>query len=265
MMGTPNAMSGQAEKATLLRSLHCPGDPLMIPNIWDVGSARVTLDAGFPVIATASNAIAATLGYDDGEGAPIEEMLFIAQRITASVDLPVSVDAESGYGLEPRDLVEKLVGSGAVGCNLEDSDHSNGGLIDVDVRAAYIGEMRAAANRTGVPLVINARIDSFFPTSPVPLDQRRRDAIRRADAYRSAGADCLFLPGAGPEDLRAVVHDVGAPVNAGLSLKDGSLEELRAIGVARVSVGPQLYRRALNNLGANLRPLLKAGDWLSPT
>jgi 2-methylisocitrate lyase-like PEP mutase family enzyme len=107
--------------------------------------------------------------------------------------------------------------------------------------------MRAAADRIGVPLAINARIDSFFPTSPLPEDHKRADAINRAKAYSSAGADCVFPPGAGPEDLRAIVAEVGAPVNAACRW-GGSLDELRAIGVARVPVGPQLYRSALDHL-----------------
>ncbi len=252
------SMSDQAGKAALLRSLHVPGTPLVLPNAWDVGSARAIVDAGFPVIATASNAISAALGYDDGEGAPVDEMMFIAKRIAASVDVPVTVDAEAGYGLAPDELTDLLIRIGAVGCNIEDSDHSNGGLIDVDVRATYIGEMRAAANRIGVPLVINARIDSFFPTSPLHEGERRADAIRRADAYVGASADCVFVPGAGLDDLHSVATEVGAPVNGGLSLKGGSLDDLRAIGVARVSVGPQLYGSALDHLRADLGQLIEA-------
>ncbi|RDI31970.1 isocitrate lyase/PEP mutase family protein [Lentzea flaviverrucosa] len=248
-------MSDLAAKADLLRSLHVPGDPLVLPNAWDVGSARAVVDAGFPVIATASNAIAAALGHDDGEGAPRDEMMFVAARIVASVDVPVTVDAEAGYGLAPGELVELLTGIGAAGCNVEDTDHANGGLVDAGVRAAYIGEMRAAANRIGVPLVINARVDSFFPASPFSGNERLIDAIGRARAYWAAGADCVFVPGAGPEDLRAVVTEVGAPVNAGLPLRGGSLQALRAAGVARVSVGPQLYRSALGHLRADLEPL----------
>ena len=247
-------MSDQAAKADLLRSLHVPGDPLVLPNAWDVGSALAIVDAGFPVIATASNAIAAALGYEDGEGAPRDEMMFIAGRIAASVDVPVTVDAEAGYGLPPAELTELLIGLGVVGCNIEDTDHANGGLVDVDVRAAYLAEMRAAADRIGVPLVINARTDSFFPASQISGDRRLAESVSRAEAYRSAGADCVFVPGAGPEELRTLVT-VGVPVNAGLPLKGGSLAELRAAGVARVSVGPQLYRSALENLRADLRPL----------
>jgi len=251
-------VSEQADKAELLRSLHVPGAPLVLPNAWDVGSARAVVDAGFQVVATASNAIAAALGYDDGEGAPIEEMMFVARRIAASVDVPVTVDAEAGYGLAPDELVELLIGIGVVGCNLEDSDHANGGLVDVDARASYIAQMRAAADRIGVPLVINARIDSFFPTSPLLEDHKRADAVHRARAYSAADADCVFPAGAGPEDLRAIVAEVDAPVNAGLPLRGGSLEDLRAIGVARVSLGPQLYRSALDHLRTVVLPLVEA-------
>jgi 2-methylisocitrate lyase-like PEP mutase family enzyme len=251
-------VSGQARKAELLRSLHVPGDPLVLPNVWDVGSARAVVDAGFPVVATASNAIAAALGHDDGEGAPRDEMMFVAGRIAASVDVPVTVDAEAGYGAAPGELAELLVGIGAVGCNVEDSDHANGGLIDVDLRAAYLAEMRAAANRIGVPLVINARIDSYLPSSPHQGGERLADALARARAYCAAGADCVFVPGAGPDDLRVVVGEVGAPVNAGLPLKGGSLPDLRAAGVARVSVGPQLYRGALDHLRDDLQLLRSA-------
>ncbi|MEW9552696.1 isocitrate lyase/phosphoenolpyruvate mutase family protein [Nonomuraea sp. NPDC050783] len=249
--------SGLRDKAELLRALHVPGAPLVLPNAWDVGSARAVVEAGFPVVATASNAIAAALGHDDGEGAPIGDMMFVARRIAASVAVPVTVDAEAGYGMAPEELVQLLVGIGAAGCNIEDSDHVNGGLVDVDVRAAYLARMREAAGRIGVPLVVNARIDSFFPTSPLPGDRRRADAIRRAGAYLAAGADCVFPAGAGPEDLRAIVAEAGGPVNAGLALGRGSLDELRAIGVARVSVGPQLYRGALDHLRTALRPLLQ--------
>ncbi len=101
-------MADQADKAELLRSLHIPDAPLVLPNAWDVDSARAVVDVGFPVVATASNAIAAALGYDDGEGAPSEEMRFVAQRIAASVDVPVTVDAEAGYGMAPEELVELL-------------------------------------------------------------------------------------------------------------------------------------------------------------
>ena len=108
-------MSDQPAKAKLLRSLHVSGAPLVLPNAWDVGSARAIVDAGFPVSETASNAISAALGYDDGEGAPRDEMMYVAQRIAVSVDVPVTVDAEAGYGMPADELVQLLVDIGAVG------------------------------------------------------------------------------------------------------------------------------------------------------
>lgn len=242
-------------KATLLRSLHVPGDPLVLPNAWDVGSAVAVVDAGFPVVATASNAVAAVLGYDDGEGAPAEEMFRLAGRIAGAVDVPVTVDAEAGYGLPPAELVDRLIGIGAVGCNIEDSDHRNGGLMDSEARATYIEQMRAAAERAGVPIVINARVDSFFPSSPLADDDKLGDAVARATAYRAAGADCVFPPGADPTAISAIVEQVDAPVNGGLALGKGSLAEVAALGVARVSLGPQLYRSGLANLGRDLAGL----------
>jgi 2-methylisocitrate lyase-like PEP mutase family enzyme len=253
-------VSDLVDKAELLRSLHVPGDPLVLPNVWDAAGARLVVAAGFPVVATTSNAIAAALGYEDGERAPSGEMMFVAQRIAASVDVPVTVDVEAGYGMTPEELVELLVGIGVAGCNIEDSDHAHGGLLDVDARASYVAGMRAAADRIGVPLVVNARIDSFLPTSRLADDHKRADAIARAAAYRSAGADCVFPPGAGPDDLRAVAAATGAPLNAGLPLNGGSqvggtLDALRTIGVVRVSVGPQLYRGALDRLRSDVRLL----------
>jgi 2-methylisocitrate lyase-like PEP mutase family enzyme len=245
-------MSNLVLQATRLRQLHVPGDPLVLPNVWDVGSARAVVDAGFPVVATASNAVAASLGYEDGEGAPIEEMFSAAQRIANAVDVPVTVDAEAGYGLAANELVERLIAIGAVGCNIEDTDHRSGGLVDRDARAAYLEEMRAAANLGGVPLVINARVDSFFPSSPLAEGEKLRDAIARASAYRSAGADCIFPPGAGHGDVRAIVEQVDAPVNGSLRLDHDSLEDVVALGVARVSIGPQLYRRALADIASRV-------------
>src|SRR3954469_3458998 len=121
-----------ASRCELLRSLHRPGDPLLLPNAWDVATARAVAAAGFPVVATSSGAVAATLGYEDHEGAPAEEMLAAAARIARSVDVPVTVDAEAGYALEPAELVAALRSAGAAGCNLEDTDHVAGTLRDPD-------------------------------------------------------------------------------------------------------------------------------------
>src|SRR3954467_4703542 len=149
-------------RCDLLRSLHRPGDPLLLPNAWDVATARAVVAAGYPVVATTSGGIAGTLGYEDHEGAPADEMLAAAARIAGGVDVPVPVDAEAGYGPEPAALVAALRNTGAAGCNLEDTDHAVGSPRDPGRHAEWLGAVRQAASQDGYPLVINARVDVFL-------------------------------------------------------------------------------------------------------
>jgi 2-methylisocitrate lyase-like PEP mutase family enzyme len=135
-------------RCDLLRSLQRPGDPLLLPNAWDVATARAVVAAGFPVVATTSAGVAAVLGYEDHEEAPADEMLAAAARIARGVDVPVTVDAEAGYGLEPAALVAALRSAGAAGCNLEDTDYSTRTLRDPDRHAEWLGAVREAARRT---------------------------------------------------------------------------------------------------------------------
>jgi len=146
----------------LLRSLHRPGAPLLLPNAWDVATARAVVAAGFPVVATTSGGVAATLGYEDHEGAPADEMLAAAARIARGVEVPVTVDAEGGYGMQPGELVAALRSAGAAGCNLEDTDHTDGSLRDPARHAEWLSAVRQAASADGYPLVINARVDVFL-------------------------------------------------------------------------------------------------------
>src|ERR1700741_3348544 len=149
-------------KCDLLRSLHRPGSPLLLPNAWDVATARAVVAAGYPVVATTSAGVAGALGYADHEGAPGDEMLAAAARIVRGVDVPVTVDAEAGYGMEPAELVAALRSMGGAGCNLEDSDYSTGTLRGPDQHAEWLAAVRQAASDNGYPLVINARIDVFL-------------------------------------------------------------------------------------------------------
>src|SRR6188472_2926864 len=149
-------------RCDVLRSLHRPGAPLLLPNAWDVATARAVAAAGFPVVATTSAGVAEALGYEDHEGAPGDEMLAAAARIARGVDVPVSVDAEAGYGMAPAELVAALRSAGAAGCNLEDSDHAAGVLRDPDRHAEWLGAVRQAASKIDYPLVINARVDVFL-------------------------------------------------------------------------------------------------------
>src|ERR687896_1217786 len=159
---TPSHTTDLQSRCDLLRSLHRPGAPLLLPNAWDVATARAVVAAGFPVVATTSGGVAATLGYQDHEGAPGDEMLAAAARIARGVEVPVTVDAEAGYGIEPAELVAALRSMGAAGCNLEDSDHATGGLRDLGRHAEWLKEVRQAASEDGYPLVINARVDVFL-------------------------------------------------------------------------------------------------------
>src|SRR5688572_1282358 len=168
----------------LLRSLHRPREPLLLPNAWDVATARAVVAAGFPVVATTSWGVAGALGYEDHEGAPGDEMLAAAARIARGVDVPVTVDAEAGYGMEPAELVAALRNAGAAGCNLEDTDHATGGLRDPDQQADWLGAVRQAASADGYGLVINARVDVFMGpylagAGPETQGELVPDAVRR--------------------------------------------------------------------------------------
>src|SRR5436189_2669601 len=153
------ASSERQGQCDLLRSLQRPGTPLLLPNAWDVATAKAVVAAGFPVVATTSAGVAETLGYEDHEGAPGDEMLAAAARIARGVEVPVTVDAEAGYGMEPAELVAALRSAGAAGCNLEVSDYAAGSLRDVDRHAEWLTAVRHAASDQDYPLVINARVD----------------------------------------------------------------------------------------------------------
>src|SRR5687767_8396398 len=144
-------------RCDLLRSLQRPGAPLLLPNAWDVATARAVVAAGFPVVATTSGGVAATLGYEDHERAPAEEMLAAAARIARGVEAPVTVDAEAGYGMEPAELVAALRSAGAAGCNLEDTNHAAGVLRDPDRHAQWLAAVRRAAAEDHYGLVIKDR------------------------------------------------------------------------------------------------------------
>lgn len=238
------------ERCALLRSLHVPGTPLVLPNAWDAASARAVVAAGFPVVATTSGGVAAALGYEDHEGAPVEEMLAAAARIARSVDAPVTVDAESGYGMAPGPLVDALLQAGVAGCNLEDTDHTSGTLTDPARHAERLAAVRAAAAERDYGLVINARVDVFLADRGAgPHDRLIDDAIARSDAYLAAGADCvypIFLHH--EEEIAAFVAAVGGPVNILAIPAAPPIARLATIGVARVSYGSLLHSRAMRQL-----------------
>jgi 2-methylisocitrate lyase-like PEP mutase family enzyme len=241
--------------AERLRELHS-GEMLVLPNVWDATSATIVAEAGFPVVATASAAVSAMLGYPDGEGAPWQEMFAAAGRIARAVPIPVTVDAEAGYGMRPRELVDRLLETGAVGCNLEDTDHRTGALADAGAHAQWLADVRSAADDAGVPVVINARVDTFLPDRGISEPDRLAEAIRRGRLYRDAGADCVYPIGVQAKDVIAtLVAELASPVNGNTS--DAlDLATLRELGVARVSYGPRFYRAAMADLKTSVQKLL---------
>ena len=256
-MSSPDLQS----KCDLLLSLHRPGSPLLLPNAWDVATARAVVAAGFPVVATTSGGVAATLGYEDHEGAPGDEMLAAAARIARSVDVPVTVDAEAGYRMDPAALVDALRSAGAAGCNLEDSDYGAGGLRDPDRHAEWLRAVRQAASEDGYRLVINARIDVFLApflagAGPGSQEELVPDALRRAQAYLDAGVDCVYPIVLWESDaLRRFMSEVGGPVNVVRLPQAPSLDELASLGVARVSWGVLLHLNAMARFGDELASL----------
>lgn len=239
-------------EATALRELHRPGKPLVLANIWDAASAKLVQEAGFPAIATSSGAVAESLGYADGQDAPVGEMLAAVARITRVVSVPVTVDAEAGYGLPADDLVARLLAAGAAGCNLEDTVHPAHTLADPARHAEFLAAVRAAA---GDALVINARVDVFVRA---PEGATERDllpaAVERARTYLSAGADCVYpILVRDPDVLRDFTAAVApAPVNVMAVPNGPAIAELAAFGVARVSMGTGVWRATLAGLRTRL-------------
>src|ERR671920_900429 len=194
---TSSQANDLSSRCDLLRALQRPGTPLVLPNAWDVATARAVVAAGFPVVATTSGGVAAALGYEDHENAPADEMLAAAARIAKGVEVPVTVDAEAGYGMQPAELVAALRSAGAAGCNLEDTDHAAGSLRDPDRHAEWLRAVRQAASEDDYRPVINARVDVFlgpFLAGAGPETQAELvpEALRRANAYLEAGGACGF-------------------------------------------------------------------------
>ena len=263
---TPSPTTDLHSRCDVLRSLHRPGAPLLLPNAWDVATARAVVGAGFPVVATTSAGVAATLGHEDHEQAPAGEMLAAAARIARGVEVPVTVDAEAGYGMQPAELVAALRSAGAAGCNLEDSDHAAGGLRDADRHAEWLKAVRQAAAQDGYPLLINARVDVFLGpllagAGPGTQAELVPEALRRANAYVEAGVDCVYPIVLWELDaLRRFTAEARGPVNIARMPQAPSLEELAALGVARVSWGPFLYRDAMARFEEQLSSLAGSGD-----
>ncbi len=239
----------QAAKAEQFRKLHHGPRMLLLPNAWDVASARILEECGHPAIATSSAAVAFTLGYPDGQRISRGEMLEVAGRIARAVDIPVTADLEAGYGTTVKDMVETVraaIAAGIIGMNLEDvTGDDESSLVDTALQVEKIRAIRETAKSLGVPFVLNARTDIYL--LPVgPEASRFERTVERLRAYRDAGADCLFAPGLyDRETIAKLVKAVEAPVNILANPACPPLAELEEIGVARVSAGSGIMRAAM--------------------
>jgi 2-methylisocitrate lyase-like PEP mutase family enzyme len=249
------------EKAERLRALHVPGRPLVLPNAWDPGSAKIVAAEGFPAIASSSAGVAFSLGYPDGEVIPRADMMHAVRRIAAAVTLPVTADVEAGYGPEPKDVghtVQDLLGAGVVGGNFEDSSEAAGGaLFELDLAVARIAAAKKAAKDAGIPFVVNARTDAFMRVKGA--DAAFAEAVKRLNAYRKAGADCLFAPfTADPGVIGRLVKALDGPLNIILQ-PTITVAEMAKLGVARISLGGHLARAALATTRRAARELREHG------
>jgi 2-methylisocitrate lyase-like PEP mutase family enzyme len=248
------------DRCETLRSLHVPGKPLVLPNAWDAATARSIESAGFPAVATTSAGVALALGYEDHEQAPRDEMLAAAARICRAVELPVTVDMEAGYGMEPAELAEALRGIGAAGCNLEDTNRATGELRDLEQHAPWLGDVREAARAAGYAPVLNARIDVFVAAlasgSREPQADLVDEALRRAEAYAGAGADCVYpIVLWEAQAIRDFTSRAPAAVNVLATPRAPSIAELAQMGVARVTWGGGLHRRTMDHFAGVLEEL----------
>ena len=241
----------QADKARRFKALHIPGNPLVLYNIWDAGSAKTVASAGAQALATGSWSVAAAQGYGDGQAIPLDFALQIITRITESTDLPVSVDFEGGYATAPTDLaanIARVIAAGAIGINFEDQIVGGQGLHAIADQVARIQAIRAAADAAGVPLFINARTDLFLKTQTTQA-ALVVDALTRQTAYAEAGADGFFIPGLGDESLITEICQASSlPVNVMMLGALTSLPTAARAGAARASFGPGPYRVAQEDL-----------------
>ncbi|MGN2254606.1 isocitrate lyase/phosphoenolpyruvate mutase family protein [Frateuria sp. GZRe12] len=251
-------MTSQNDKARLFHSLHVKGQPLVLFNAWDAGSARVVAEAGAAAIATGSWSVAGANGFEDGERMPFPLALDNLRRIVGAVAQPVTIDLESGYGETPGEVgatVAAALRAGAVGCNLEDSFPANGRLRDTAAQVERLAAARAAADEAGVAMFINARTDVFFQKPADAHDMAMvEEALQRARAYADAGASGLFVPGVVAEPLIARLAEASPlPVNVMVMPGVPGRARLAESGVARISHGPGPWRGAMQWLAEAAR------------
>ena len=243
-------MSDQISKAKEFSELHKKGDPLIIFNVWDAGTANAAADVGAKAIATGSHAVAVANGFEDGEFMPIDLALANIKRIVDAVDLPVSLDFEGGYAREQDKLAEnikKVIEAGAIGINFEDRIVAGEGIYCVEEQAARIRAIRIAADMLSIPIFINARTDVFLSRdTSTHTEEHLQESIERAQAYAEAGASGFFAPALINQDFIAkLCEESPLPVNILVWPGAPTSKELAELGVARISYGGGSYRTTM--------------------
>ena len=248
-------MTTQSDKARAFAALHQRGNPLVIYNIWDAGSAKTVEAAGAPALATGSSPVATAMGFADGEIIPLETVLENVRRIVASVSVPLSVDFEGAYAEDPAGITantRRVIEAGAIGVNFEDQVVGGNGLYSIEEQSARIAAVVAAGKASGVPLFVNARTDLFLNNAPEfhggPWIE---EALQRAQAYAKAGASGFFAPGlTDPALISALIAATPLPVNLLMSPTAPPAATLAALGAARLSHGPFPWRAQMVALTA---------------
>ena len=259
----------QRAKALQFREMHAAPPILVLPNAWDVTSARLFEEAGFRAVATTSAGIANLFGYTDGQGISRAGMLSMVERIARALAVPVTADMEAGYSTTPEDAAataKAVIDAGAVGMNFEDGTiDPKAPLFELELQVARVKAIRAAADAAGVPLVLNARTDVYFVQSGDPAACFDH-AVLRANAYRAAGADCLFIPGVSDRDvISRLVRAIHGPINILAGAGTPRVSALEQLGVARVSVGSGPMRATMALTRRIAKELLETGTYASFT
>ncbi|MGW9207369.1 isocitrate lyase/PEP mutase family protein [Embleya sp. NPDC055664] len=258
-------MTSPRDTALTFRALHTSAAPLALANVWDAAGARLVVEAGARAVATTSAGVAWGLGAADGDLLGRDRALELIARVVAAVEVPVTADIESGFGVDPDGVAETVRGvlaAGAVGINLEDSSH--GGptpLRPIADQAARIAAARAAADAADVPLYLNARVDTYLRGTGEPAD-RLRETLDRASAYLAAGADGIFVPGVvDPPTIAALTASLTAPLNILVGPGAPDVAELGRLGVARVSLGSAVAEAAYAVVRRAARELYDSGTY----
>lgn len=245
-------------KADAFRALHRGSRPLILTNVWDVASAGVVEQAGFPAIATSSGAIAAALGFRDADSMPVDAAFAAVERVASYVSVPVSGDMEAGYRLPRDEFVHRLLEAGAVGCNYEDTDHhGDSDVVDAESHALRLKEIKGSAQQLGVDVVLNARVDVFAHRDP-QARETFDEGLRRAHLYLEAGADCVYPIRLSDEAMIGeFVSQVQAPINIMMRRDTPPIQRLAELGVARVSFAGWLMRKTYSVLDEAVRAIAR--------